>query len=173
MDVRIHRLAPADGVACEQEEPAEGFDLVELEAVVWAADLDPVFLDQKRDEVSAVVFSVALNAADFVKERQQNTGVRVSHAGECIAFVALHIVRDRLMAVFKRPFVHAIFGIMDVAIKEFTLIRIIHNLANGRAGTFRDNPIHNAFAFRHPNAGKTHNLKTPHCGNSAAPLLTA
>ena len=77
VNVRIHRATVFDGVACEQQEPAEGFDLVELKSVFGRSDLDAVFLDQQRNKVAKVPFAIALNAADFVKEQRQDAGVRV------------------------------------------------------------------------------------------------
>lgn len=68
MDVWIHRAAPADGVAGEQKEASEAFDLVKILLAVIAADLDPVFLDQQGDKVAPIAFAVSLNAANLVEE---------------------------------------------------------------------------------------------------------
>jgi hypothetical protein len=107
VDVGVHRAAPADRVAREQKEPAEALDLVELLLAVGAADLDPVFLDQKRHEVAAIAFAVALDAADLVEKARQDAGVGVAHAGEGVGFVRLHIRLDQRLARVEGPFVHA------------------------------------------------------------------
>ena len=68
VDVRLHRFFPADGVAGEQEEAAEAGNLVKLLLAVLAAHFDAVFLNEKRHEVAAIAFAVALDAADLVEE---------------------------------------------------------------------------------------------------------
>jgi hypothetical protein len=72
---------------------------------VGTAHLDPVFLDQKRHQVAAIAFAVALDAADLVEEARQDAGVGVAHAGEGIGFVRLHVGLDQRLAVFEGPFV--------------------------------------------------------------------
>lgn len=68
MDVRLHRAAPADGIAGEKQEPPKALDLVEFETVFRIADFNSIFLDQERDKIAAIVFAVALDTTDFVKE---------------------------------------------------------------------------------------------------------
>jgi hypothetical protein len=54
--------------------------------------------------------------------------------------------------------VHARLGIVDITVKEFTMIGIKHDLTNGRARAFGHHTVHNAFTFRHPSPWKTHFL---------------
>jgi hypothetical protein len=103
VDVGVHRAAPADRVAREQKEAAEAADLVELLRPVGAAHLDPVFLDQKRHEIAAIAFAVALDAADLVEKARQDAGIGVPHAGEGVGFVRLHVRLDQRLAVCRRP----------------------------------------------------------------------
>jgi len=67
--VRVHRATPANRVAREKKEAPKALDLVEFRLAVFTADFDPVFLDQKRDKISAIPLAVALDAADLVEER--------------------------------------------------------------------------------------------------------
>jgi hypothetical protein len=131
-------------------------DLVELLRAVGAADLDPVFLDQKRHEVAAIALSVALDAADLVEKAGQDAGVGVAHAGEGVGLVRLHIGLDQRLARVEGPFVHAALGVVDVAVEERAVVAVIHDLADGRAGAFRHHAVDHAFARCHPGAGKTH-----------------
>ena len=164
VDIRVHRAAPADRVACEQEEPAKAGDLIEFLLAVLAAHFDPVFLDQHRHQIAAIAFAVALDAADLVKEGGQDAGIGVAHAGERIGFVPAHVVGDQRLAVLDGPFMHTPGGIMNVAIEKFAMIGIIHDLSDGRTGAFGDDAIDDAFAFGHPGSGKAHILPPLACG---------
>ena len=156
MNIWLHWPAPADGVARKQQESAEGFDLVEFKARLRIANFNPVFLDQKRDEIAAIAAAIALDAANLIKERRQDSRVWVAHAGERIAAVPFHVGRDQRLAFVHRPFVHTTRRIVDIPIKKGAVIGVIHDLTDGRAGAFRDDPIDHTFAFGHPSAGKTH-----------------
>ena len=156
MYVRLHRAAPADGITGEQQETAEGLDLVKLEPACRITNLDAVFLGEHRHEVATVAFAIALNAADLVEIRGHYPGVGVTHAGKGEGFVGFYIGFDQGLARFHRPFVHAGRGIMDVAIEKLSVIRIKHDLPDGRAGAFRNDAVNEALAFRHPRAGETH-----------------
>ena len=68
----------------------------------------------------------------------------------------LHIKADRFLTFVKRPLVHPTHCIMDIAVEKHAVIRIIHDLTNGRAGTFRHHAVHDTFTFGHPGSGKTH-----------------
>jgi hypothetical protein len=83
-----------------------------------------------------------LDTANFVKEGGQDTCVWVANTGEGIRSMALHVLRNWCLTVFKRPFMHAAFGVMDVTVKEFALIRIIHDLTNRRTGALGNDPVH-------------------------------
>jgi hypothetical protein len=156
VDVGVHRPAPADRVAREQKEPAEAADLVELLRPVGAAHLDPVFLGQKRHEVAAIAFAVALDAADLVEKARQDAGIGVPHAGEGIGFVRRDVRLDQRLAAVEGPFVHAVLGVVDVAVEERAVVGVVHDLADGRAGAFRHHAVDHAFARRHPGSGKAH-----------------
>ncbi len=158
VDVGVHRLFPADRVAREQKEPAEAGDLVERLLAVVAADLDPVFLHQKRHEVPAIALAVALDAADLVEKRTQDPGKRVAHAGEGIDRAPAHGLFDPGLAGLLRPFVQALGRVVDVAIVEPAVVGIEHDLADGRTGAFRHHPVDHAFAFRHPGSRETHDV---------------
>ncbi len=67
-----------------------------------------------------------------------------------------HIGFDGLLAVFLCPFVHLVLGVMDVAIKELSMVGIEHDLPDGRARAFWHDAINDAFAFCHPCSGKPH-----------------
>ena len=156
VNVRLHRFAPADGIARKQQEAAERGDLVKLCCPIIPAHVDAVFLGQQRHHIAAIAFAIALHAANFVKERGQNTRVRIAHTGECIRRVGFDVPLDPGLARLNRPFVQAAGGIMDVAVEKRAMIRIIHDLANRRTGAFRHHAVDHAFAFRHPGAGKPH-----------------
>jgi hypothetical protein len=59
---------------------------------------------------------------------------------------------------------------MDVAIEEAAMIRIEHDLSDGRASAFRHHAVHDAFAFGHPGAGKSHLKAASNAGRSDVPL---
>jgi hypothetical protein len=52
--------------------------------------------------------------------------------------------------------VHAGGGIVNVTVEKDAVIGVKHDLADGGAGAFRHNPIHNALALGHPRARKPH-----------------
>jgi hypothetical protein len=97
-------------------------DLVELLLPVGAADLDPVFLDQQRHEVAAIAFAVALDAADLVEKARQDAGVGVAHAGEGVGFVPRTLASISGWLASKRPFVHAVRRVVDVAVEERAVV---------------------------------------------------
>jgi hypothetical protein len=50
------------------------------------------------------------------------------------------------------------------------MIGIEHDLTDGRASAFRHHAVHDAFAFGHPGAGKTHVETASNAGRSDVPL---
>mgnify|MGYP000934963740 CR=1 FL=1 len=82
VDVRVHWAAPTDGVTGEQQEATETRNLIEFLLSIVSTNLDPVFLDQKWDQIATVAFAVTLNSADLVKERTEDSGVRITDACE-------------------------------------------------------------------------------------------
>src|SRR6056300_1150585 len=54
------------------------------------------------------------------------------------------------------PFVQSMGGIVNVPIKELSMIGIIQDLTDGRAGAFWHHAINHAFAFGHPGSRKSH-----------------
>ena len=68
MDIRIHWFAPFNGISGEEQKPPKTLDLIKLKIMIWAAHLDAIFLDQKRDKIAAIVAAITLNATNFVKE---------------------------------------------------------------------------------------------------------
>ena len=97
-------------------------DLVKLLFAIITTNFDAVFLDQQRNKVAAIPLAIALDTANFVKEEGQDTCVWIANTGEGIRSMALHVLRNWCLTVFKRPFMHAAFGVMDVTVKEFALI---------------------------------------------------
>ena len=156
VDVGLHRLAPADRVARKKQEPPEAPDLVELLLAVLAADLDAVFLNQQRHQLAPIAFAIALDAADLVEKARQDARVGIAHAAKGISAVRAHIFGDQRLARLERPFVQPIGGVVDVAVKEAAMIRVIKDLPDRRAGAFRHHPIDDAFALGHPGAWKAH-----------------
>jgi len=75
--------------------------------------------------------------------------------------VGLDVLFDQRLAGLDRPFVHAGHGVMDIAVKEFSVVGIEHDLPDGRAGALRHHAVNHAFAFRHPGAGKPHDRYSP------------
>jgi len=41
------------------------------------------------------------------------------------------VIRDQWLAVFHRPFMHPTLCVMNIAIKKLSMIRIVHDLADG------------------------------------------
>ena len=155
VNVGVHRLAVFDGVTREQQEPAEHGDLVE-----FAFDVDPIVLRQMRDQIAAIPLPISLDAADFVKERRQKPRVGIAHEGEGKGVFVADVVFNRAVALFLRPFVQPLFGVVDIPVVETAVIGIVHDLPNRRASALRHHAINHAFAFRHPCAGKSHMANT-------------
>ena len=122
MDVRLHRFAPADGVTREQQETAKTLDLVKVEIILGAANLDPVFLRQLGHQIAAIAFAVALDAADLVKERRQDALIGVAHAGKGKRLVPLYVALDQRLAVVLRPLVQTFFRIVNVTLEKRSMI---------------------------------------------------
>ena len=70
--------------------------------------------------------------------------------------MGFHIGVDQPLAFFARPFVQTVCCIMDITIKKRAVIRIIHDLADGRARTLWYHAVHHALTFGHPRSGKAH-----------------
>ena len=94
VNIRLHRAFPADGVAGKEQESPKALDLVEVLLTVVAPHLDPVFLDDGRHQLAAIAAAVALDAADLVKERGQDAGIGIAHAGKGVGGVGFHIGVD-------------------------------------------------------------------------------
>ena len=70
--------------------------------------------------------------------------------------MVLDISGDQQLTVFQRPFVNAILRVMYVAIKELTMIGIVHDLSYGRARALWNYAVDDALTFCHPDPWKTH-----------------
>ena len=68
MNIRIHRFAPSYGVSGKKQKSPKTLDLIKLKVIVRIAYFDSIFLDQKWDKIATILVSIALNAANFVKE---------------------------------------------------------------------------------------------------------
>ena len=104
--------------------------MVEFLFPVIAADFDAVFLNKKRNQIPAIATVIPLNSANFVKEGRQNTRLWVAYTGKGVGFVLFYVFFDLGLAVILCPFVKTILGIVDVSIKEFSMIGVKHNLSN-------------------------------------------
>ena len=158
VNIWVHRFAIFDGITGKQQKTTEGFDLVELLFSIITADFDAVFLNEKRNQVSAIATVIPLNSAYFVKEGRQNTCVGVSHTGKGVGFVLCYVFFDLGLAVILCPFMKTILGVVDVPIKEFSVIGVKHNLSDCGAGAFWNDAVHNAFGLCHPSTWKTHTV---------------
>src|SRR5690606_23158378 len=107
-------------------------------------------------QVAAIAPAVPLDAADLVEEGRQDPGIGVAHAGEGVGPMRLHVGLDQRLTFLLRPLMQTGRGIVDVAVVEPAVIRIVHHLADGRAGAFRLLAVDHAFAFRDPGSGETH-----------------
>ena len=108
---------------------------------IIAADLDPVSVDQFAHQVSAITVPVTLDAANLVEEGTQDPGVGIAHAGEGIGRMAVDRIRDRGAAFILCPFVQPALGVVNVAVEEGAVVRIVQDLPDGRARALWRHPI--------------------------------
>ena len=70
--------------------------------------------------------------------------------------MGLDVLRDQGLALWYCPFVHSMFGIVDIAVKKFAIVTIEHDLPNRRARAFGHHTIDDTLTFRHPGSWKSH-----------------